>query len=329
MSGDLAARADPAPRLRPRQLPRHTGPADRVFRGCAQAAGLVTLLVMGMIAIFLLVDGWPALARGGFLSFFTSRQFSATSGGGIATLLYGTAVVALIAMVLATPIAIGTALFINLYAPGHVRRGLIVLVDLLAAVPSLIFGLWGFYYLQPHLVGTTRWLNQNASFIPIFKNGSGIRGGSIFLAGIVVAIMVLPTMTAITRDVLSRVPSALTEGGAALGATRAAVIRDVVLPFGRSGIVGATLLGLGRALGETVAVSAVLAPSAVISSQLTAPGGNTISAAIALFFNNANQQGKQTLIGAGLALFVISLVVNQVARLVVARSYPVDPAGQR
>ena len=109
-------------------------------------------------------------------------------------------------MVLATPIAIGTALFINLYAPAHVRRGLIVLVDLLAAVPSLIFGLWGFYYLQPHLVDSTRWLNQNASFIPIFKNGSGIRGGSIFLAGIVVAIMILPTMTAITRDVLSAGP---------------------------------------------------------------------------------------------------------------------------
>jgi phosphate transport system permease protein len=319
MTDDTRVLVDDELGPRPRPLPTTIRLGDRVFHGLARAAGLLTLVVMGLIAALLLVDGWPAIDRGG-IGFFTSRQFSATGGGDIASLLFGTAVVAVIAMVLAVPIGIGTALFINLYAPSSVRRGLVLIVDLLACVPSLIFGLWGFYYLQPHLVGTTRWLNQNAAFIPIFKNGSGIRGGSMFLAGIVVAVMILPIMTAITRDVLARVPTSLTEGASALGGTRAAVIRDVMLPFGRSGIVGATLLGLGRALGETVAVSTVLAPSAVISSQLTAPGGNTISAAIALFFNNADHNGKQTLVAAGLTLFVISLVVNQLAHLVVARS---------
>ena len=313
----------PTPVMRsrqPRPIPTHVRTGDRVFRGLARAAGILTLVVMGMIGVLLVIDGWPAITRGGVVNVFTGNAFSATAGGDISALLYGTAIIAVIAMVLAIPIAIGTALFINLYAPVRLSSTLILIVDLLAAVPSLIFGLWGFYYLQPHMVDTTRWLNDNLSFITIFKNGSGIRGGSLFLAGIVVAIMIMPIMTSITRDVLSRVPVSLTEGASALGGTRAAVIRDVILPFGRSGIVGAALLGLGRALGETVAIATVLAPSAVISSQLTAPGGNTISAAIATFFNNADSHGKQTLIAAGLVLFVITLAVNQVARLVVART---------
>jgi phosphate transport system permease protein len=308
-----------APRV-PRAIPTKSRVGDRIFRGMARGAGVFTMLIMAIIAVLLFVDGWPAITRAGFGSFFTSKTFSATDGGNIATLIYGTAVVALVAMVLATPIALGTALYIHLYAPGRIRRALILIIDLLAAVPSIIFGLWGFYYLQPHLVSSTRWINDNLSFIPIFKNGSGIRGGSLFLAGLVVAIMVVPIMTAVSRDVLSRVPTALVEGGSALGGTRAAVIHTVILPYGRNGIVGAALLGLGRALGETVAVFAVLAPSAVITSQLTAPGGNTISAAIALFFNNASHNGKQTLIAAGLTLFVLTLLVNQLARMIVARS---------
>jgi phosphate transport system permease protein len=304
----------------PRPIPTNSRVGDRIFRAVARGAGLSTMLIMAVIAVLLVVDGWPAISRAGLGSFFSSKTFSATDGGNIATLLYGTAIVALVAMVLATPIAIGTALYIHFYAPGRIRRTLILIIDLLAAVPSIIFGLWGFYYLQPHLVSTTRWINDDLGFIPIFKNGSGIRGGSLFLAGIVVSIMVVPIMTAVTRDVLSRVPTSLIEGGSALGGTRAAVIRAVILPYGRNGIVGSALLGLGRALGETVAVSTVLAPSAVISSQITAPGGNTISSAIALFFNNASHNGKQTLIAAGLTLFIITLLVNQLARIIVARS---------
>jgi phosphate transport system permease protein len=304
----------------PRVIPPQRGRGDQIFHWMASAAGLLTLGLMGAIGLLLLIDGWPAISRSGFDHFFSSTVFSATQGGNIGALLYGTALIALIAMLLAVPIAVGTALFIQLYAHDRVKRSLVMIVDLLAAVPSLIFGLWGFYYLQPHLVSTTRWLNDNLGFVPIFRNDTGIRGGSIFLAGIVVAVMVMPTMTSIIRDVLARVPTSLTEAGAALGATRATVIRDVMLPYGRSGIVGAALLGLGRALGETVAVSTVLAPSATISAQITAPGGNSISAAIALFFNNATHTGRQTLVAAGLILFVITLVVNRLARIVVARS---------
>ncbi len=222
-------------------------------------------------------------------------------------------------MALAVPIGYGIALCLAHYAPRRIATGLAFIVDLLAAVPSIIFGLWGLAYLMPRTQDLWIWLNDHLGFIPLFDNTLGVYTRSIAIASIVLAIMILPTVSAISREVFSQAPVGHIEAAMALGATRWEMIRMAVIPFGKPGMISAAMLGLGRALGETIAVALLLSATFTINWHITEPGGNTFAANIALKFNEAGATGRGALIAAGLVLFVITLIVNMVARLIAER----------
>ena len=294
---------------------------DRVFSGLSMAAGILVLAIMAGIGLFLVVKAIPAL-RVNTANFLTSSAWlpdNTPPAFGIAALAFGTLVSSIIAMALAVPVGYGIALALAQYAPKRVAGALAFVVDLLAAVPSIIFGLWGLAWLMPRTFGLFAWLNDYLGWIPLFKNDLGVYTRSIALAGIVLAIMILPTVSAISREVFVQVPRAHIEASLALGATRWEMVRMAVFPFSKAGMVSAAMLGLGRALGETIAVALVLSATFEINWHLTEPGGNTFAANIALKFNEAGATGQGALVAAGLVLFVLTLVVNVVARLVIAR----------
>jgi phosphate transport system permease protein len=224
--------------------------------------------------------------------------------------------------VVAVPISLATAVFVNEYAPSRVRFFLVSMIDLLAAVPSIVFGMWGFFALGNQLTGPARWMGDHLSAIPLFDTSSnpGQLGQSAFIAGCVVGIMIVPIITSISRDVMAQVPRELCEGALALGGSRWGMVRDVVLPFGAPGIVGAILLGFGRALGETIAVAVIIALVYPVNWQVLTQGAGSVAAMIAIRFSEADSRGISALIAAGLALFVMTLVVNGLARFVVSRA---------
>src|SRR5688500_6720887 len=235
-------------------------------------------------------------------------------------LVYGTLIAAFLALVMSVPVAIGVALYISHYAPRRLAAVMGYLIDLLAAVPSVVYGLWGIGFLAGKLVPAYEWLNSTLGFLPFFAGPPSATGRTIFTAGIVLAVMILPIMTAICREVFLQTPRLHEEAALALGATRWEMIRVAVLPFARSGIVSAAMLGLGRALGETMAVRMILSPGLLYSFKLLEAGQQqTIAANIAAQFPEANPLGVSALIATGLALFVITLVVNMAARAIVAR----------
>jgi len=295
---------------------------DAVFRAVAGSAGGLVLVLIAAIAIFLIVQAAPAFRRAG-LSFFTERQWfpdATPARFGVGALAFGTLVSSLLALAISLPIAVGSALFTTEIAPPRLGRWIGHLVDLLAAVPSVIYGLWGFLFLVPRLVPAERWLDNTIGFIPIFHSRHGIYGRSLFAAGVILAIMILPIIAAISREVFRQAPATHREAAMALGATRWETIRYAVLPFSRSGIIGAAMLGLGRALGETIAVALVLAASYDVKIHLVEPGGNTVAANIANKFGEAGLGGREALIASGLVLFAITLLVNIAARAVVYRT---------
>ena len=294
---------------------------DRTFAGLSRLAGVVILGTMASIAIFLIWKAIPGL-QANTVNFFTTKEWfpdQTPSVFGIAALTFGTLMTAAIAMVLAVPVGVGIALFIAHYASRRLATVLGFVTDLLAAVPSIIFGMWGLEFLTPHIQGLTQWLNDYLGFIPLFANTQGIYTKSIFIAGVVLAIMVLPTVSAITREVFVQVPRSHIEAALALGATRWEMVRMAVFPFARPGMVSASMLGLGRALGETIAVALILSASYDINPHITEPSGNTFAANIALRWNEAGTIGLSALVASGLVLFVITLAVNMAARLVIAR----------
>lgn len=253
----------------PRQVQSPRSGADSVFRIALMCcAGVVVVLIAAILA-FLAQKAWPVLQASG-LKFFTTSVWTPGSPGkyGILGDLVGTVIVAVIAIAVAFPISLATALAINEYVPGLARRLLITLVDLLAAVPSLVFGLWGVLVFDAWLTGPTTWLSQYASFFPLFQPAPGRVGRSLFVCGLVVAVMVTPIVTSVSREVMSQTPRDLCEGALALGGTKWGMITEVILPFSRNGIIGAALLGLGRALGETMAVTLILSITSVVTSHL-------------------------------------------------------------
>ena len=295
---------------------------DAVFGWVATGAGVFVLVLIVAIAGFLVVRALPAFRQAG-LHFLTEKAWfpdATPAKFGIAALVFGTVLSSLVALVLAVPVAIGSALFLTELAPPRIGRWTGYLVDLLAAVPSVVYGLWGVYYLVPRLTPVERGLDRTLGFIPLFDNRTATYGRSLFAASVVLAIMILPIVAAISREVFRQVPRADREAALALGATRWEAIRLAVLPYSRGGIVGATMLGLGRALGETIAVALVLAASFKVDLHILEPGGNTIAANIATKFGEAAAHGREALIASGLVLFAITLVVNVVARGVVYRS---------
>lgn len=288
---------------------------DRAFRMLVRLSGVFVLVIMAAITAFLVAQAIPAL-RADRANFFTETTWfpdSTPSVFGVAALTWGTIVSSVVALAIVTPIAIAVALFTTRYATGPVGRMLGYAVDLLSAVPSVVFGLWGVQYLVPALNPVQEFISTVLGWIPLFR--ADVVGRSLFVAGIVLAVMILPTIAALSREVLSRVPKTQIEAAQALGATRWETIRMAVLPNAKRGIVSASMLGLGRALGETIAVALVLSSSYVVSLQILQPGGATFAANIANSFGEAGTIGKGALIASGLVLFVITFAVNALARI--------------
>lgn len=286
------------------------------------AVAVAVLAVLLVMTAFLVTRAWPALAQAGG-SFLTEKRWFPDAEPprfGIAALAWGTLVSSVLALAAAVPVALGSALFVTEYARPVLGRWIGYLIDVLAAVPSVVYGLWGLLFLVPRLVPAQRWLAEHLGFIPLFSNPDGLYGKSIFAASVVLALMVLPIVAAVAREVFRQVPGDLREAALALGATRWEMIRTAVLPSSRSGVVGAVILGLGRALGETIAVALVLAATFDVDLRVLEPGGNTIAANIATKFGEAGSLGRSALIASGLVLFAITLGVTTAARRVLARS---------
>jgi len=291
---------------------------DPVFANLTRAAGLLILAALAGVAVFLTVQGVPALGAGRDV-----LGGHATFVGYVWPLVFGTLVAAMIALVVAVPLAIGVALSVSHFAPRRIAVLIGYLVDLLAAVPSVVYGLWGIGFLGPRLVPAYEWLGAHASWLPLFAGPVSTTGRTILTAALVLVVMVLPIITAIAREVFAQTPRLTEEAALALGATRWEMIRMVVLPHGRSGLVSAAMLGLGRALGETMAVAMVLSASGVVTFHLvSSTNPSTIAANIALTFADATGLQVNALIATGLVLFVITFVVNFAARTLVARSAP-------
>jgi phosphate transport system permease protein len=294
---------------------------DRIFSSLATGAGGLIIVFVALIAVFLLLQAVPAI-KDDKANFLLSRHWNISGSVldfGVLQLLWTTVVVSLIAMIIAVPVSIGIALFITFYAPKPMARPVAYIVDLLAAIPSIVYGIWGIAVLAPHLKVVQRGLYHLG--IGIFSDAH-VLTGSIFDGSIVLAVMILPIITAISRDVFERTPRYNIEAALALGATRWEMIRLAVLPFGRPGVISASMLGLGRALGETIAISLILsapATGAPFSWSIFA-GGETFASKIA---NNAAEFGdpKSTgaYIAAGLVLFVLTFIVNAAARAIVNR----------
>jgi phosphate transport system permease protein len=295
---------------------------DKIFRGLSGGAGLTLLVVIGGIAVFLVSKAIPAL-RADTTNFLTTKEFLPEADSptfGVAALAFGTVVSSALALVMAVPVALGVALFITQVAPRRIAGVLGNLVDLLAAVPSVVYGLWGVAYLNDKIKPVSAGLHSALGWIPLFGDTGGRYGRSLFLASVVLAIMILPIIAALSREIFLQVPSGTREAAYALGATRWEMIRTAVLPFSRPGITAAIMLGLGRALGETIAVALVLLSNFEISAKVLGPGGNTVAANIATKFAEYGPTGRGALIATGLVLFVITFLVNLAARAIVYRS---------
>jgi phosphate transport system permease protein len=294
---------------------------DRWFARLTAGAGVTTLVLLILVGVFLLNRAWPALHTAGwsFLSTVDWQMQLHPPRFGVAGLLYGTVVVAVIALVLAVPVSILSALFISEWTPPRWRGTVVSLVDLLAAVPSLLYGMWGFLYLEPRLTPLSAWLAHHLSWIPLFTVHNGQYARSYFTAGVVVSLMVLPIATSVSREAFSQTPPAEKEAALALGGSRWGMVRTVVLPYGRGGVVGGCMLGFGRALGETIAVTLMLAQIPKVSGHVLESGGATISGYIVHNFGGTDIK-ISALLGCGLVLFAFTLLTNSLAAVIVSRS---------
>jgi phosphate transport system permease protein len=299
-------------------------PADRVFRGAqAGAAGLVLFLLVA-VTVFLAWKGWPALHESGF-HFLTDTEWNPDAHHfGVAPLLLGSIAIAVVAVLFAAPVSLATALVINEYAPPWLRSWLISIVDVLATIPSIVYGFWGLMVLSSLQQGTAQWIVHYFGFIPfarIPQPSNPQYNESIFAAGLVCALTLVPIITSVSREVMSQAPRDACEAALGLGGTKWGMITDVILPFSRDGIVGGILLGFGRGLGETMIVVLVLSPANHVTAAIMGPNGlGAIAKEITENFSAGSPIEKSALILAGLALFATTLAVNAIARTIVLRS---------
>jgi len=298
---------------------------DVGFVAAARSAAVSTLVIMGLIGIFLLIGAWPALHSQGWHFLTTTEWLPETGTFGIASLLWGTILVGLFALCVAVPLGFGAALFISEYAPRSLKGPLVTLVDLMAAVPSIVYAMWALFFLQAHMLTIAQWLSVHfGPMLPFLRvqtpDSPSSYTSSAFIAGVAVGVVVLPTVTSIMREVFAQAPIGEREGAIALGATHCGMIRTVVIPFGRAGIVGGIMLGLGRALGETIVVYAIISPAFGLTTRPLQSGTNTIASHIASRYSESNGVALSGLLGAGLVLFLFTLVVNTLAGVVVSRS---------
>jgi phosphate transport system permease protein len=289
---------------------------DRVFSNLAVISAVTILALLAGVAAFLISEGWPAL----------TASASELPGGEtfidyVAPLAFGTVLAGALATVVAVPLAVAVALFITHIAPPRLALTLGFFVDLLAAIPSIIYGLWGIFVLGPAAVPVMKWLEEKLGFIPLFEGPASTTGRTILVAGLVLAVMILPIVSAIAREAFAQTPRKLQEGAQALGATRWEMIRMTVLPFGKSSVISGSMLGLGRALGETMAVTIILSVSGAVTFNLISQANpSTIAANIALNFPDSSGIKINALIATGLVLFAITLVTNFAARAIISRS---------
>jgi phosphate transport system permease protein len=295
---------------------------DKIFRWSATGAGLFTILLIGLIAVFLLAKAVPAI-RDDQSNFLFSRGWDVNGAAlrfGIVDLLWTTVIISILAMILAVPVAVGIALFMTQYAPKRLARPVGYLIDLLAAIPSIVYGIWGIIVLAPALKPVQKFL-YHLDFIPLLGN-KGVATGTVFNGGVVLAVMILPIVTAVSRDVFERTPRANIEAAWALGATRWEMIRLSVLPYGKPGVISGAMLGLGRALGETIAITLILSTRGQGNAFTWSifDGGETFASKIAnaaAEFNDPKKTGAY--IAGGLVLFLLTFAVNAAARIVVNR----------
>ncbi len=289
---------------------------DRIFAGLAKGAGLIILGALAAVFIFLAIEGIPGINKAAE-TYAPLDNFWTYVG----RLLYGTIFAAVVALVISVPFALGIALFISHYAPRVIAVPVAYVIDLLAAVPSVVFGLWGARTLAPHLVPVHDWLGEDLGFIPFFAGPPSVTGKTVLTAGVVLAIMILPIVTAICREIFAQTPRLHEEAALALGATKWEMIRYAVFPYARSGMVSAIMLGLGRALGETMAVAMVLSASPVVTlNMISNTNPATIASNIASSFAEATPAKLAVLIATGLVLFAFTFAVNFMARAIVARN---------
>ncbi len=290
-------------------------PGDRIFAGSAKGSGIFILLVLAGVAAFLISEAIPALTA-------PAEEIPGGEGltGYIAPLIVGTLLGAVLALLVATPLAVGIALYITYYAPRRFAAVMGYVIDLLAAIPSVVYGFWGLAVLAPTLVPFHVWAADNLGWIPLFAGPASTSGRTMLTVGLVLAVMILPIISAIAREVFSQAPALHREAALALGATRWEMIKMAVLPYGKSGVIAGAMLGLGRALGETMAVAIVLSGGAAATLNLVGNSNpSTIASNIALRFPEATGIDVNTLIASGLVLFLITLAVNMLARWIVNR----------
>jgi phosphate transport system permease protein len=289
---------------------------DRIFSNTAVIAAVTILALLVGVAVFLVSEGLPALTASA-AELPDHKSFIDY----VAPLAFGTCLAGVLAMIIAVPLAVAVALFITHIAPPRIAMTLGYLVDLLAAIPSIIYGLWGIFVLGPAAVPVMKWLEEKLGFIPIFEGPASITGRTMLVVGLVLAVMILPIVSAVAREVFAQTPRKLQEGAQALGATRWETIRTTVLPFGKSSVISGAMLGLGRALGETMAVAIILSVSGGVSFNLISQANpSTIAANIALNFPESSGIAINLLIATGLVLFAITLATNFLARIIIARS---------
>jgi len=314
----------------PREITTKPRVSDKIFRGIVTAGGLSSLVILGLILIYLTYQGFDVLkSQGlGFISTSAWQIVLDDSGNidpaqttfGIAAMLVGTMICATIAILIAVPISVLTALYLSFYAPVSVRKFMVAIIDLMAAFPSVLFGIWGFFVLMPSVEYWGKLLHKYLGFLPFFKMEVPVYTRSPFVAGVVLAIMIIPIVTSISREIFGQTPLDRIQAAYALGATRWAMIKAVVIPYGRSGVVGGAMLGLGRAMGETVAVYTVLNIVYQINWHVLIGAGGNVASMILLKFGEAGDEEIKALMAAGLVLFILTLIVNSIADLIVKSS---------
>jgi phosphate transport system permease protein len=303
--------------------PRFT---DKVFRSVVTSGGLIAGLLLGLIGFFLIYNGFEAIRAAG-LSFLTGFNWvdavpedGQAASYGVGAMLYGTMVTGILAMLMGVPVAVGTALFLSYYAPEWIKKPMVVVVDVMAAIPSIVYGLWGYFVLMPHAEYWAKLIHKYLGFIPFFDMPAPVFTRSPFIAGLVLAIMIIPIVTAVSREVFAQTPLERIQAAYALGATKWSMIKAVVFPYGRGGVIGGAMLGLGRALGETVAVYTVLNLVYDIRIEVLLSAGGSVASMIVNKFGEADPVELQALMGAGFVLFLVTLLVNFLANYIINKT---------
>jgi phosphate transport system permease protein len=309
----------------PRQISTEPRRSDKVFRGIVTGGGLSSLVILGLIALFLSYRGYEVLRQEG-IGFITKAEWAITTDDagnvleshfGLSAMLVGTILCSLVAVVIALPVSVFSALFLNFYAPSWMKKILVTIIDMMAAFPSILFGIWGFLVLMPSVEYWGKLINRYLGWIPFFEVKPYFFTRSPFVAGVVLAIMIIPIITSVSREIFAQAPLDRIQAAFALGATRWAMIKAVVIPHGRSGVIGGAMLGLGRAMGETVAVYTVLNIVFQINWHVLLGAGGNVASLIILKFGEASPYEIKALMAAGLVLFLLTLIVNAIANLIV------------